>query len=129
MVTRAVRAAVEQGTGYDIEFRIIWPNGSVHWTSAAPAVHLPSWGGTHTDTRIAYLSGSALHVIGGQNYDAWLDGAEWNRWVRAGGWESYYPPEDAPRGKFRKIKVQVLLPAGMPKMQIYARGGYYVPQR
>ena len=32
------------------------PNGSVHWTSAAPAVHLPSWGGTHTDTRIAYLS-------------------------------------------------------------------------
>jgi Ca-activated chloride channel family protein len=41
----------------------------------------------------------------------------------------YYPPENAPKGKYRKIKVQVLLPAGLPKLQIYARAGYYVPQR
>jgi len=38
-----------------------------------------------------------LHVLGGQSYDGWLDGAEWNRWVSAGGWESYYPPEDVRR--------------------------------
>ena len=41
----------------------------------------------------------------------------------------YYPPEDAPGGKFRKIKVQVLLPRGLPRLSVYARGGYYVPQR
>ncbi len=41
----------------------------------------------------------------------------------------YYPPDDAPGGKYRKIKVQVLLPPGLPKIQVYARAGYYVPQR
>jgi Ca-activated chloride channel family protein len=41
----------------------------------------------------------------------------------------YYPPDDAPSGKYRKIKVQVLLPAGVPKIQVYAREGYFVPQR
>ncbi|HEX3454573.1 MAG TPA: hypothetical protein VHS03_08105 [Gaiellaceae bacterium] len=40
------------------------PNGKVHWTSAAPAVHLPSWGGTRTNTRIAYLSTPAWSVRG-----------------------------------------------------------------
>ncbi|PWT97862.1 MAG: VWA domain-containing protein [Terriglobia bacterium] len=39
----------------------------------------------------------------------------------------YYPPENAPRGKYRKIKVQLLVPPGMPPMQIYARSGYYTP--
>jgi Ca-activated chloride channel family protein len=41
----------------------------------------------------------------------------------------YYPPDDAPAGKYRKIKVQVLLPVGLPKLKIYSRAGYYVPQR
>jgi Ca-activated chloride channel family protein len=41
----------------------------------------------------------------------------------------YYPPEGAPCGKYRKITVKVLLPAGLPKMKIYARNGYYVPER
>jgi Ca-activated chloride channel homolog len=39
----------------------------------------------------------------------------------------YYPPENGPAGKYRKIKVQLLLPKGMPEMHIYARTGYYAP--
>ena len=38
-----------------------------------------------------------------------------------------YPADGAPSGKFRKLKVQVLAPAGIPRLQIYARSGYYVP--
>lgn len=30
-VTQAIQQAVEQGSGYDLEFRNIWPDGSVHW--------------------------------------------------------------------------------------------------
>lgn len=41
----------------------------------------------------------------------------------------YYPPEDAPCGKYRKITVKVLLPAGLPRLKIYARNGYFVPER
>jgi Ca-activated chloride channel homolog len=41
----------------------------------------------------------------------------------------YHPPENAPSGKYRKIKVQLLLPPGMPPLQIYARAGYYTPQK
>jgi Ca-activated chloride channel homolog len=39
----------------------------------------------------------------------------------------YYPPQNAPSGKYRKIKVKLRVPAGMPRLQIYARAGYYVP--
>jgi len=41
----------------------------------------------------------------------------------------YYPPENGPTGKYRKIRVQLLLPKGMPEMHIYARAGYYAPER
>jgi Ca-activated chloride channel family protein len=41
----------------------------------------------------------------------------------------YYPPENAPAGKYRKITVQLLVPTGLPKLQIYSRNGYYVPER
>jgi len=41
----------------------------------------------------------------------------------------YYPPENAPCGKYRKITVKVLLPQGLPKLKIYARNGYFVPER
>jgi Ca-activated chloride channel family protein len=41
----------------------------------------------------------------------------------------YYPPDDAPSGKYRKIKVQLLLPSGLPPLKIYARNGYFVPGR
>ena len=41
------------------------PNGDVRWTLARPDTRLPRWGGTRTDTRIAYLSGFELRVVGG----------------------------------------------------------------
>ncbi len=43
------------------------PNGKVHWTFALPAVRFPRWSGTHTDTRIAYLTTPvwSLDVVAG----------------------------------------------------------------
>jgi Ca-activated chloride channel homolog len=41
----------------------------------------------------------------------------------------YYPPENAPSGKYRRIKVQLMVPPGTPPMQVYARTGYYTPQK
>jgi PAS domain S-box-containing protein len=33
-VSTAIEQALEHGTGYEIEFRNLWPDGSVHWMSA-----------------------------------------------------------------------------------------------
>ena len=41
------------------------PDGDVRWTLARPDVRFPRWGGTRTDTRIAYLSDGELRVVGG----------------------------------------------------------------
>ena len=41
------------------------PDGTVRWSLARPDVRLPRWGGTRTDTRIAYFSGGQLRVVGG----------------------------------------------------------------
>ena len=41
------------------------PDGDVRWKLSRPAVTRPRWGGTRTDTRIAYLSGSTLRVVAG----------------------------------------------------------------
>ncbi|HEX3225323.1 MAG TPA: hypothetical protein VHQ89_04445 [Gaiellaceae bacterium] len=40
-------------------------DGTVRWSLARPNVSLPSWGGTRTDTRIAYFSGASLRVVAG----------------------------------------------------------------
>jgi hypothetical protein len=41
----------------------------------------------------------------------------------------YCPPDGVPSGKCRKIKAGLKLPAGVPKVQIHARRGYYTPDR
>jgi len=41
----------------------------------------------------------------------------------------YYPPANAPSGKYRPITVDLLVPRGLPRMHIYARSGYYAPER
>ncbi len=41
------------------------PDGKVHWTLSRPSLRLPAWGGQHRNTRIAYLSRGALHVVAG----------------------------------------------------------------
>lgn len=39
--------------------------GKVHWVVGVPVPRLPAWGGTRTDTRIAYLSGERLRIVAG----------------------------------------------------------------
>jgi Ca-activated chloride channel homolog len=41
----------------------------------------------------------------------------------------YYSPPDAPSGKYRKIRVQLLLPSGLPQLRIFARPSYYAPEK
>jgi hypothetical protein len=40
-------------------------DGTVRWSLGRPDVSLPSWGGTRTDTRVAYFSGGSLRVVAG----------------------------------------------------------------
>ena len=41
------------------------PGGKVRWSLARPELRFPRWGGSRTDTRIAYLTRSRLHVVAG----------------------------------------------------------------
>ncbi len=41
----------------------------------------------------------------------------------------YYPPSSTQSGKHHKITVQLKLPASLPPLRIYARAGYYAPER
>ena len=47
------------------ELATMEPSGRIHWTLARPQISFPRWSGTHTDTRIAYLTMTRLHVVGG----------------------------------------------------------------
>jgi hypothetical protein len=47
------------------ELVTVTPEGEVRWSLARPDVRFPRWGGTRTDTRIAYLSNGQLRVVGG----------------------------------------------------------------
>ncbi len=40
----------------------------------------------------------------------------------------FYPPPGAAGGKYRRIKVQLLAPSGVPPLRIFARAGYYAPE-
>jgi Ca-activated chloride channel family protein len=41
----------------------------------------------------------------------------------------YYPPENIPSGKYRRITVQLLVPPGVPKLHVFSRNGYYAPEK
>jgi hypothetical protein len=47
------------------ELAALEPDGDPRWSLGRPRVRFPRWGGTRADTRIAYLSGSALRVVAG----------------------------------------------------------------
>lgn len=53
----------------DAELAALTPDGETRWTLGRPQVRLPRWGGTRSDTRIAYLSGSELRVVAGDSDD------------------------------------------------------------
>jgi hypothetical protein len=47
------------------ELAALEPDGDVRWSLARPDVRAPRWGGTRTDTRIAYRSRDGLRVVAG----------------------------------------------------------------
>jgi hypothetical protein len=47
------------------ELAALEPDGTVRWQLPRRHVRFPRWGGTATDTRIAYLTDSRLHVVPG----------------------------------------------------------------
>lgn len=49
----------------DDELAALALDGDVRWKLSRPAVRLPRWGGSRTDTRVAYLSGRELRVVAG----------------------------------------------------------------
>ena len=51
------------------ELAALEPDGTVRWKLARPQVRFPRWGGSATDTRIAYLSGGRLHIVAGDGTD------------------------------------------------------------
>lgn len=44
LVTQAVDRTLEEGADYNIEFRVIWPDGSVHWVVSKGQVYYDSTG-------------------------------------------------------------------------------------
>jgi hypothetical protein len=47
------------------EISALTAEGTVRWALARRGARLPAWGGTRADTRIAYLAGTRLRVVGG----------------------------------------------------------------
>lgn len=72
------------------ELAALESDGSVRWTLARPGVRFPRWAGSATDTRVAYLTRSRLHVVSG-------DGT---RDVEAGGLSAAAPVAPAWRSGF-----------------------------
>ncbi len=69
------------------------PDGAVRWTLARRDVHSAVWGGTRTDTRIAYIDRTGLRVVAGDGTgDRLLAPAEEGRlaWRPGGGHQLAY---------------------------------------
>ena len=88
------------------ELAALTPEGGVRWTLARSDVRFPRWGGTRTDTRIAYLARDGLRVVGGDGEgDRLLDGRAAERapvWQQGGGHLLAYATRD---GSVRIIDV------------------------
>ena len=80
------------------ELAALTPEGEVRWTLARPDVRFPRWGGTRTDTRIAYLARDGLRVVGGDGEgDRLLDERAAERapvWQQGGGHRLAYARRD-----------------------------------
>ncbi len=44
LVTQALRCVLEEGADYNIEFRVIWPDGNVHWVASKGQVYYDDTG-------------------------------------------------------------------------------------
>jgi len=47
------------------ELAALEPDGDVRWTLPRPAVRSPSWAGTESDTRVAYMDRTGVRVVAG----------------------------------------------------------------
>jgi len=88
------------------ELAALAADGTVRWSLARPDVRLPRWGGSRTDTRIAYLSRGQLRVVGGDGKgDRLLDAQIAERapvWLPGGGHRLAYARRD---GSVRVVDV------------------------
>lgn len=88
------------------ELVALTPEGGVRWSLARPDVRHARWGGSETDTRIAYFSRGRLRVVGGDGRgDRLLDaGAALRppRWGQGGGRVLTYRRRD---GSIRTVDV------------------------
>ena len=88
------------------ELAALAADGTVRWSLARPDVRLPRWGGSRTDTRIAYLSRGQLRVVGGDGKgDRLLDAHSAERapvWLPGGGHRLAYATRD---GSVRVVDV------------------------
>ena len=88
------------------ELAALAADGTVRWSLARPDVRLPRWGGSRTDTRIAYLSRGQLRVVGGDGKgDRLLDARRAERapvWLPGGGHRLAYATRD---GSVRVVDV------------------------
>jgi hypothetical protein len=88
------------------ELAALAADGTVRWSLARPDVRLPRWGGSRSDTRIAYLSRGQLRVVGGDGKgDRLLDAQIAERapvWLPGGGHRLAYARRD---GSVRVVDV------------------------
>ena len=88
------------------ELAALAADGTVRWSLARPDVRLPRWGGSTTDTRIAYFSRGQLRVVGGDGKgDRLLDADAAERapvWLPGGGHRLAYARRD---GSVRVVDV------------------------
>jgi hypothetical protein len=88
------------------ELAALAADGTVRWSLARPDVRLPRWGGSRTDTRIAYFSRGQLRVVGGDGKgDRLLDAQSAERapvWLPGGGHRLAYATRD---GSVRVVDV------------------------
>ena len=70
----------------DGELAALEPDGDVRWALARPGITAVDWGGTATDTRIAYLARGTLRVVAGDGTgDHSVGPADRFRWLPGGG--------------------------------------------
>ena len=98
------------------ELVAVTPEGDVRWSLARPNVRFPRWGGTKTDTRIAYLSDGQLRVVGGDGKgDKLLDlnpAVAAPVWRRGAGHVLVYARGD---GSVRALDTDSVKPVSVPR--------------
>ena len=104
------------------ELAAVTPEGELRWSLARPDVRFPRWGGTTTDTRIAYLSDGRLRVVGGDGKGDKLLDVDPARaapvWRPGPGHVLVYARRD---GSVRAVDVDSVKPVAVPRAADFLR--------